>query len=343
MLYLQNDNIEFMWKEFFNFSKRERITIITLTVLILVVQVLIWTKDSWVRFLPDKVEQQYQEKQQLIAYRDSVVAQKAKPLAQKSYSKKIDATVPIKLVNFNPNTADSMTLLGLGLRSYVVKNILNYRRKGGQFRKPTDFSRIYGLDAEVFATLEPYIQMENKAEPNSASSLTEASMKSTDANRVPNGIPPTASNQTMQAEPSPTQSKEPVPQTNFDLNSADTSMFQQLKGVGSVTANRIARYRSQLGGFYSLAQLSEIKGMYPETLTRLQSMLKIDPTRINTLNVNKASLEKLSAHPYISFYQAKVIVELRKARGQIRSLDDLVSFKEFKPEDLERLKWYLSF
>lgn len=340
MLYLQKDNIEFMWKEFFNFSKRERITIITLTVLILVVQVLIWTKDSWVRFLPENLEQTYQEKQQLIAYRDSVIAQKAKPLAQKSYSKKSFATVPIKLVNFNPNTADSSTLLGLGLRSYVVKNILNYRRKGGQFRKPSDFSRIYGLDAEVFAKLEPYIQMENKAEQKSETSPNAATVQSDVAK-----IELKASDPPKQAEPNPTQLKEPVPnaQTNFDLNSADTSMFQQLKGVGSVTANRIARYRSQLGGFYSLAQLSEIKGLYPETLTRLQSMLKIDPTRINTLNINKASLEKLRAHPYISFYQAKVIVELRKARGQIRSLDDLVSFKEFKPDDLERLKWYLSF
>lgn len=343
MLYLQKYNIEFMWKDFFNFSKRERITIITLTVLILVVQVLIWTKDSWVRFLPENVEQKYQEKQQLIAYRDSVIAQKTKPLARKPYSSKNAKPLPVKLVPFNPNTADSLTLLGIGLRSYVVKNILNYRRKGGQFRKPTDFSRIYGLDAEVYATLEPYIQMENKAESRSASSTLDANMQSSEAKMVPNGIQQTPSDKPIQAEPSPTQSKEPVPQTNFDLNSADTSMFQQLKGVGSVTASRIARYRSQLGGFYSLAQLAEIKGLYPETLTRLQSMLRIDPTRINTLNVNKASLEKLRAHPYISFYQAKVIVELRKARGQIRSLDDLVSFKEFKPEDMERLKWYLSF
>jgi len=330
-----------MWKDFFNFSKRERITIIILTVLILVVQVLIWTKDSWTRFLPENLEQKYQEKQQLIAYRDSVIAQKSKPVSKQPYPKKTYTTVPINLVNFNPNTADSLTLLGLGLRSYVVKNILNYRRKGGRFHKPTDFARIYGLDAEVFAKLEPFIQLENKVE--SASSLIDASKQYTEVKMIPNSIPPTASDQTMQAEPSPTQSKVPVPQTNFDLNSADTSMFQQLKGVGSVTANRIARYRSQLGGFYSLAQLSEIKGLYPETLTRLQSVLKIDPNRINTLNVNKASLEKLRAHPYISFYQAKVIVELRKARGQIRSLDDLVSFKEFKPEDMERLKWYLSF
>jgi len=72
-------------------------------------------------------------------------------------------------------------------------------------------------------------------------------------------------------------------------------------------------------------------------------MLKINPEDIVPIFVNKVSLERLREHPYISFWQAKVLVELRKARGSIRSLDELSQFKEFKPEDLERLKWYISF
>jgi DNA uptake protein ComE-like DNA-binding protein len=210
----------------------------------------------------------------------------------------------------------------------VVKNILNYRRKGGQFRKPADFARIYGLEPDVFAKLEPYIQMD--VQGNSVTVNTQREMPSA----VATTEKPIEEMVTVQ-QPS-------IPE-NFDLNTADTSMLQQLKGIGSYTANRIARYRSQLGGFYSMSQLSEIKGLYPETLARLQSMLKIDPSRINTLNVNKLSLEKLRAHPYLNFYQAKVIVELRRAKGSLHSLDELTAFSEFKPEDLERLKWYLSF
>jgi DNA uptake protein ComE-like DNA-binding protein len=325
-----------MWKDFFNFTKRERITILALTFLIILVQVLIWTKDSWAKFLPSTMEQKYLQKKELAAYRDSVVAFKPTYASRQRSVEKNTDSVPLKLVPFNPNTADSLTLLGLGLRSYVVKNILNYRRKGGQFRKQSDFARIYGLDPSVFATLEPLIRLETTTrlipEKNSAiHSLLPTELVGQKAEGI-----------TSRVEPSTDVQPTSIPQS-FDLNTADTTLLLQLKGVGSYTANRIARYRTQLGGFYSVSQLAEIKGLYPETLARLQSMVKIDPSHINTLDVNKASLEKLRAHPYLSFYQAKVIVELRKARGRLNAIDELKSFKEFTSEDLERLKWYLSF
>jgi len=358
---LQKNNIKYMWKDFFNFSKRERVTIIALTFLIILVQLMIWTKDSWVRFLPENVEQKYRQKKELEAYRDSVTAQKPMYATKGRTYKEKQPSVPVKLIPFNPNTADSLKLCGLGLRSYVVKNILNYRRKGGQFRKSADFARIYGLDPEAFAKLEPFIQIDGQNGSDGATALGAGAVISTAGvintkKSEDNSFPQTnkvgqatTENKIVAGKKSTEQAAVKSSESqgsgspNFDLNSADTSMLLQLKGVGSYTANRIASYRNQLGGFYSMTQLSEVKGLYPETLARLQSMLKINPDRINTLNVNKASLEKLKAHPYLSFYQAKVIVELRKARGKISSIDELKTFKEFTPVDLERLKWYLDF
>jgi len=364
-----------MWKDFFNFSKRERITIIALTLLIILVQLLIWTKDSWVKFLPENMEKKYEEKKELEAFRDSVTAQKPTYATKQRSYKSSQTPVPLKRVPFNPNTADSMTLRGLGLRAYVVKNILNYRRKGGSFRKPADFSRIYGLEPDVFAELEPFIQMEGQNAGDGkmvqgANAFNRTAAASDFRNNLPTDkIAPASTNKTIDTDKQGVSTNKPnetdkqnmssnkpteAPAASctastaslcptFDLNTADTSLLQQLKGVGSFTANRISRYRNQLGGFYSLSQLSEIKGLYPETLARLQSMMKIDPSRIQTLDVNKASLEKLRAHPYLSFYQAKVIVELRKARGKVLSIEALKTFKEFTTEDLERLKWYLRF
>jgi len=290
------------------------------------------------------LEERFQQKKELEAYRDSVTAQKPNYTAkQRSFDKKM-TTEPVKLVPFNPNKADSLTLRGLGLRSYVVKNILNYRRKGGQFRKPSDLARIYGLEPAVFAKLEQYIQL--AGQNGSGGSAVENGSAGVSTTKVAQA---TSEIQNAKVESSTENSVDKYAVSpasvnpTFDLNTADTTLLQQLKGVGSFTANRIARYRNQLGGFYSMTQLSEIKGLYPETLARLQSMLKIDLSRINTMNVNKASLEKLRAHPYLNFYQAKVIVELRKARGSLHSLDELTDFKEFTPVDMERLKWYLSF
>ena len=43
-------------------------------------------------------------------------------------------TIPLFLHRFDPNTADSIELLQLGFRPWMVKNMLKYRAKGGKWR-----------------------------------------------------------------------------------------------------------------------------------------------------------------------------------------------------------------
>jgi DNA uptake protein ComE-like DNA-binding protein len=49
----------------------------------------------------------------------------------------------------------------------------------------------------------------------------------------------------------------------------------------------------------------------------------------------------MTYHPYINFYQAKVIVEYRKKKGNIKSLKQLSLYEEFTPADFERLEPYV--
>ncbi|EXY62450.1 helix-hairpin-helix domain-containing protein, partial [Bacteroides fragilis] len=51
----------------------------------------------------------------------------------------------------------------------------------------------------------------------------------------------------------------------------------------------------------------------------------------------------LKAHPYINFYQAKIIVEYRKKKGILKSLKQLSLYEEFTPQDLERISHYICF
>ena len=49
-------------------------------------------------------------------------------------------------------------------------------------------------------------------------------------------------------------------------------------------------------------------------------------------------------HPYISYYQAKAIYDLRwdkKHNGKIEDLDELLKLKEFDKESFEKVKIYL--
>ena len=127
--------------------------------------------------------------------------------------------------------------------------------------------------------------------------------------------------------------------TLVDVNLADTVELKKIPGIGSGIAGSIVRYRERLGGFYALSQLEEVKHVTPELL----KWFKLENDSVQKVNINKASLDKLRAHPYLNFYQAKVIVEHRRKKGQIKSLSQLALYEEFTEKDLERLSAYISF
>lgn len=366
-----------MWKDFFNFTKRERITVAVLTSIIFVVQILIWTTDRWLPLLPEELQNSRKKELALRQVMDSIVEQNR--ISQTGQTS--GRTVPEKAETFmfDPNTADSLTFRRLGFNNRVIRNILKYRSKGGSFKKPTDLSRIYGMDATLYSRLERFIQLDSGG--TGASNQAHGGTNGTYQQQSGSSFTDVGSEQDHRVETIPTiknasqknnqeeatgqftgqplgktvgEVTRPVAVHNFDqtsgqmsgvieINKVDTSQLLLIKGVGKLTAERIISYRKSLGGFYQLSQLDEIKGLYPETKQRLMSMLSVDARAIRTLSVNKLPLEAFRKHPYISFWQAKVLVELRKARGRIESIEELSAFKEFKKEDLERLKWYLSF
>ena len=61
------------------------------------------------------------------------------------------------------------------------------------------------------------------------------------------------------------------------------------------------------------------------------------------LHINRLSVTRLRSHPYLTFYQAKAIVDLRHREGDIKSVRQLLFLDEFTEADIERLKPYLSF
>ena len=60
---------------------------------------------------------------------------------------------------FNPNTVSAEDLERLGFSSKQAQSILNYRAKGGRFRRPSDFAKSFVVSDSVFKRLEPYISI----------------------------------------------------------------------------------------------------------------------------------------------------------------------------------------
>jgi DNA uptake protein ComE-like DNA-binding protein len=63
------------------------------------------------------------------------------------------------LFQFNPNTISEEALDSLNLPAFIKRNMVNYRSAGGNFKKPEDVRRIYGMNDSIFAQIEDYIQI----------------------------------------------------------------------------------------------------------------------------------------------------------------------------------------
>ncbi len=130
--------------------------------------------------------------------------------------------------------------------------------------------------------------------------------------------------------------------TILDLNRCDTSELQFIRGIGRFTAVQIIKYREQLGGYYSPAQLSD-EALAKCHLDTLLNHFTADAKDIQTIAVNSCSIERLQRHPYLRFQQAKAIYNLRRQRVRFDSIEDLKAISELSEEDLNRLAPYLSF
>ena len=219
---------------------------------------------------------------------------------------------------FNPNTADSATLIKVGLKSWQVKNLLAYRRAGGRWKDADDFKRLYGLSEEEYQRLRPYIQI---PPPVKDVYFTQKDRARQDSLR--------------QLRP-----EKFTELTVLDLNTVDTLTLRKIPGIGVGYSRAIVSYRQRLGGFVSVAQLKDIEGL-PD---RIEEWFTVDENaEVNRISINKSDFKTLVRHPYLSYEQVKVITTHIRKYGQLRSWKDLQLYPEFTPQDFERLTPYFVF
>ena len=65
----------------------------------------------------------------------------------------------VESFRFNPNTVSLKDLERLGFSEKQAQSILNYREKGGRFRRPSDFAKSYVVADSVYERLKPYIDI----------------------------------------------------------------------------------------------------------------------------------------------------------------------------------------
>ncbi len=318
------------WKDYFYFTRGQKIGVVLLLILIVLLSFLFWIMPYLFQSEKPLLDKGFEKK--VKDFKSSLVELKRKSQYKKYPKKEYKnnyyhsnyQSKKQRLFYFDPNKIDSLTFLELGLKSYVVKNILKYRRSGGVFRKSNDFSRIYGMNKNVFKQLKPYIKIE-KSRVEVAYENTE--LKTNDTINV------------VQKQEIETVEIEPL-----KLNLVTKEELVKIKGIGKYTANSIVYYRKKLGGFVAIEQLKEVKGMTEENYQKIKNKFTIDPTKITKINVNKATVGRLKRHPYVQFFtKAKAIYDYRREKIKLKSIEDLKVLDELTPKDIKRLKPYLSF
>lgn len=314
------------WKEFLTdyltFTKKERIGLLVLMIIIVVIWLLpkivlpngstpALTDTSWIA-LAKKLEKKGEDLPNDSKRNDENMEQFVydKPGSKRPEQKN-------DLFFFDPNTITKEEWEKLGVRDKTISTIRNYLDKGGHFNKPGDIQKIYGFHPNEYEKLEPFIKITiNHKEFNKD---------------VPE-------NKFRKESPFSTTPKYGV----IDINTADTTAFISLPGIGSKLAFRIVNFREKLGGFYSIEQIREIYGLPDSTFQKIKQNLIYKNADIKKININSASKEEMKTHPYIKWSLANAIVEYRNQHGNYSSLEDLKKISVITEEVFDKIKFYLT-
>lgn len=217
----------------------------------------------------------------------------------------------IEYFAFDPNTVSKLEMKKLGIPSKTASILAKFRAKGAKFYTKEDVLKVYGFSEKLYSSLEDYIVFPEKTKPETESEDTET------AQQIP----------TLYL---------------IDVNTADSTDFIKLKGIGAFYAKTIIEYRTKLGGFYSIHQLKEAYGISPELFESIANNLSIEKIDCRKINLNTATFKDLIRHPYIDKALTIKILNLKKDIGGFLKPEDLTSYQVCSDIEFEKLKHYLA-
>jgi len=235
---------------------------------------------------------------------------------KQAYQQKDKQALSITLFEFDPNTISDEEWKQLGFSDWQIKIINNYKAKGGNWRTKADVKKIYGISDKHYDLLFPHILLPETIEKTNKQ-YDKPSKKSFE-NKF---------------------EKKDYSQ-KIDINTADSALLTNIKGIGPAYSSRIIKYRDLLGGFIAKEQLKEVWGLSEETYQMALPQIIVSD-KIKKININKATAAGLKQHPYINWKIANAIEKYRKANGNYKSLTDLNKLHLLDKATIEKISPYL--
>jgi competence protein ComEA len=298
-----------MWKrfmsEYLSFTKKERTGIIALLVLIAIFIALpflfpffVHTKPPDASLFKKQIDQlKIKQADTTFKYgRRNADKEDYQDYRESDYNRNHPNKPKGELFTFDPNTLDETGWKRLGVRDKTIATIQKFIEKGGRFYKPEDIGKIWGLHEDEVQRLIPFVQIK----PANKEAVYE---KKQYENKV--------------------YEKPKYSTTTLDINTADTTAFIAMPGIGSKLSQRIVAFRDKLGGFYKVDQIGETYGLPDSTFQKIKSSFIVEAAVIHQINVNTATADEMKKHPYLRYAIANAIVQYRTQHGNFSSVEEL--------------------
>jgi competence protein ComEA len=230
------------WKEWFVFTKRDRIAA---TILLAATGLIILLP----YFLPEKKLEIHIDKdlqQELDAYRTDRSLANNTSVYNATSDTAVHDTIKKELFFFDPNTLSEEGFIKLGLPQKAVHTLINYRSKGGYFKTPGDISKIYGLSKTDADRLMPYVRIASNTKQKEETRYEQ----------------PVATAATHQYK-------------KININTASVEEWKAFPGIGDVIANRIIKFKTSIGGFKSIDQVGKTYGLSDTTFQFIKPYLSL--------------------------------------------------------------------
>ena len=299
-------------RKWFSFSKGERVAIITILAAIFVLILACLFRPSPKSLSDDALH----NLDSLLALRQAAIE-----LQQRQQAEMPQEVAELHPFPFNPNTLTEDEWRQIGLTDRQIRNIMNYKAKGGKFYSKNDLGKLYTISEEDFAQLEPFIVL-----PDISRSLSGKSAQR-------------SQEELAGEEQKPAKKVIPI----VDINTVDSTTLVELPQIGGFMASRIIEFRDKLGGFMNLEQLCDVKGMDSTRFATIRPYLIINEVEVRKVDVNRADFKTLVHHPYLNYEQVKRIFNQREKRGMIKNWAQLEALLKEEGEVNPLLEFYVKF
>jgi competence protein ComEA len=198
----------------------------------------------------------------------------------------------------DPNYANIDLLVETGLNKGSATMLIKYVAAGGKIYDTKALLRVYYMDSNWVEAMMEYF------------TFPEKPLRADSSNHEP------VNDFSKRVDKKQLQSR-------VDLNTADSMSLERIPGLGPFYVKEIMKLRDKLGGIRDYAQLMMIYKMRDETIDRVADHTFIDSISFSYIYINQVSLDRLGRHPYITWRQAKILINYRFQHGQFENLSDI--------------------